>query len=222
MIKIPYTKDNRSYAFNIHNFEEEILPSVKPNGIDLVTAIHNYFEFTTDTLYNNECFYSNKFDGYILPLCNEYDKKNFIIIKGNHIFNPNEFVGFACSNDLSDKVLITDSIHDLLENKHWIFVSDFDFKFIKRVIDLKKVEPYFADNMKGKLMELTLNAPESWIVNTNATVRINKPSIEDRTILINLLDAKDYIEFDDHLIICITDRNIKTLITQSQTLYSTL
>lgn len=221
MTKIPFIREGLSFNFNLLTFEEEIFPGGRNVEVSLDEAIHQFFEFKEETKFNASCFYSERFKGFILPVSNLKDRNNFVIIKGDQLFNPNEFQGYATSDKFSSEVLVTTQITELAASNSWVLFTENTIPLVKLVIQKLGITPCFSDTMEGNLFRLAYSAPENWFID-GVNLKIQHPTVEDRTILINLLDSKDYVEFNQNLIILINEKNIKILQKQCSTLYSVL
>lgn len=220
--RLDYTANNMAYWFNLDSFSSEINPGGKPNGLSLSEVVCQYFDFSEETKYCKNCHYSKKFQAYVLPLQNPLGEKNFVFIKGNTVFNPNNFTGFAVGDDISESPYFISEFHNVMENKNWIYFSEPNKVLIDFVMKRHNINPNFQNNYPGQVLHLLSLIPDSWNYSSNNILRISKPSIEDRTILINLLPEEDYIEFGHEIFISLNANNVGLLAKHCITLYSTL
>jgi len=220
--RLDYTANNIAHWFNLDSFSSEINPGGKPNGLSLSEAVCNYFDFSEETKYCKNCHYSKKFRAHVLPLENHRGEKNFVLIKSNKVFNPNNFAGFVVSDEISQSPYFISEFNHTIENKNWIYFSEPNKLLVDFVIKRFNITPQFQNNYPGKVLQLLSVIPDSWNYKNDNTLRVSNPSLEDRTILINLLQEEDYIEFEHEIIIRLNANNIELLATHCVTLYSIL
>ena len=220
--RLDFSNNGMAHKFNLNSFVSEEFPDGQPNGISLVETINKYFEFTEETKYNEKCYFSKKFHAHILPVENQLGNKNFVMIKNDKIFNPNQFAGYAIGKDfLKNPYFISDLIF-AKENQNWIYFSEPNKVLIDFVVQKYNVYPQYENNFQGQILHLLSSIPASWNYDNTSTLRVLDPTIEDRTILINLLPEEDFIEFEKELVILLNKRNIELLAKHCLTLYSTI
>lgn len=219
---LDYMHNGEVYRFNLNTFSSEIYPQGRPNGLSLSEAIGEYFDFSEVTKYCKNCHYSKKFNVYILPLENQLGEKNFIMIKNDKVFNPNGFAGFCIGDEISEQPLFISSFSNLGKNNNWIYFSEPHKAIVDFVIKKYKINPEFQNNQGGQLFCLLSAIPNSWNYQNNNILLVSNPTVEDRTVLINLLQEEDFIEFENEIIINLNTNNIDLLANHCVTLYSIL
>jgi hypothetical protein len=219
---LDYTENGRAHRFNLNTFSSEINLQGKPNGLTLIEAINQYFEFTEETKYNDKCYFSKKFQAYILPLENHLGAKNFVIIKNGKVFNPNKFVGFSFGKDFLKSPYFLNDLNYMIDNQNWIYFSESNKVLLDFIVEKYNVNPQFEDNFPGHILHLLSCIPAAWSYDNGSAFRVTEPTLEDRTILINLLPDEDFIEFEKEIVILLNEKSIQLLAKHCLTLYSTI
>lgn len=220
--RLEYTNNCIAYWFNLDSFSSEINPGGQPNGLSLSESVCEYFDFSTETKYNGNCYYSKKFQAYILPLENHLGEKNFIMIKNGKVFNPNNFVGFSLGKGFLKTPYFINDLTYAEGNENWIYFSKPNKALVDFVIEKYHTNPQYEDNFDGQILHLISSIPASWIYDNNhTTLLVAEPTLEDRTVLINLLPEDDFIELEAEIVIFLNSKSIQLLAKHCLTLYST-
>lgn len=218
--RLKYTENNKAYYFDPVTFYSEIAEKESPNGKSMVDVINEYFDFSSETKYNRNCHYSKKFQAYVLPLKNHLEEKNYALIKNGKVFNPNGFCGFAIGDNMDSTPFLINEMLSLHSKGNWIFLSEIHQDLLNFVVNNYQIRPKYESTFQGLLMQLLESSPKSWNYSSSFgkhLVRISEPTIEARTVLINLLADEDYIEFGQEILIRVHPQNVEILINHCLT-----